>query len=62
MKQSKSISKTYNVQTKITDYYKPTKIYGYNDKTYEWHCLECGVSMGINNPRQLCGKIICDNF
>lgn len=22
-------------------------------------CTECGVDMGINNPRQLCGKTIC---
>ena len=61
MKQSKVISKTYNVQTKITDYYKPIKIYGYNDKTDEWHCLLCGISMGVDNPRQLCGKIRCNN-
>lgn len=62
MKQTKTIPKTYKVQTKITDYYKPIKIYGYNDKTDEWHCTLCGISMGSDNPRQLCGKIICYNF
>ena len=24
-------------------------------------CQVCGVDMGEHNPRQLCGKIICDN-
>jgi len=24
-------------------------------------CQVCGVDMGDNNPRQLCGKILCDN-
>ena len=22
-------------------------------------CIECGIDMGPNNPRQLCGKIRC---
>ena len=35
------------------------KIFGYNPETDSWHCLECGIDMGINNPRQLCGKIRC---
>lgn len=35
-------------------------IYGYNDKTGNWHCLECGDNMG-DNPRQLCGKGYCYN-
>jgi len=39
-------------QTKITDYYKVKKP---NDN----YCLECGISMGPNNPRQLCGKSVC---
>jgi hypothetical protein len=34
--------------------------YGYNIKTDNWHCLECGDNMG-NNPRQLCGKSYCLN-
>lgn len=46
-------------QAKITDYYKIKKIYGYNTKTCDWHCLECGISMGKNNPRQLCAKYYC---
>lgn len=24
-------------------------------------CLECGEDMGLNNPRQLCGKYMCYN-
>ena len=24
-------------------------------------CLECGEDMGIDNPRQLCGKTYCRN-
>lgn len=24
-------------------------------------CLECGEDMGLNNPRQLCGKTKCYN-
>lgn len=50
------------IQTLITDYYKPIKVYGYNEETEEWHCLECGISMGKHNPRQLCGKYCCDNI
>jgi len=37
------------------------KIYGYNPKTESWHCVLCGSDMGINNPRQLCGKSYCYN-
>ncbi len=49
-------------QTRITDYYKSNKIIrGYNIKTGEWHCLICGISMGKNNPRQLCAKTYCEN-
>lgn len=36
-------------------------VFGYNEKTGNWHCVECGENMG-NNPRQLCGKNICRNF
>jgi rubrerythrin len=54
--------KTYKT-TLITDYYKSVqkinKVYGYNLKTDEWHCIVCGISMGRNNPRQLCGKTKC---
>lgn len=24
-------------------------------------CVECGTDLGYGNPRQLCGKFICDN-
>lgn len=34
-------------------------VYGYNEKTNSWHCLECGDDMGPTNPRQLCGKYFC---
>ena len=37
------------------------KVYGYNEKTDSWHCTECGIDMGSINPRQLCGKIYCEN-
>lgn len=36
-------------------------VYGYNSKTDDWHCTLCGISMGRNNPRQLCRKTYCDN-
>lgn len=57
-------------QTLITDYFstKPsisTKkrkiVYGYNEETDSWHCMECGEDMGSCNPRQLCGKTYCVN-
>ncbi len=50
------------IQTKITDYYKIKTIYGYNSKTNEWHCMQCGISMGKHNPRQLCRKYYCENI
>ena len=50
------------IQTKITDYYKIKTIYGYNSKTNEWHCMQCGIHMGKNNPRQLCHKYYCENI
>ena len=41
---------------------KETKVVkGYNKATDSWHCLTCGVDMGPSNPRQLCGKWVCDN-
>lgn len=47
----------YNA-TKI-DLYEIIK--GYNPISDEWHCVTCGVSMGKNNPRQLCCKTYCEN-
>ena len=47
------------VQTIITDYYDKIKIYGYNKNTNNWHCMNCGINLGSNNPRQLCGKTYC---
>ncbi len=59
---NKNMNKVKSYKTTfITDYYKPKKVYGYNLKTQEWHCLLCGVSMGKNNPRQLCRKSYCEN-
>jgi len=49
------------IQPKITDFYYPKKVYGYNEQTHSWHCLMCGIDMGIHNPRQLCCKSYCDN-
>ena len=50
-------------QKLITNYYTPVecKVYGYNEKTQSWHCLQCGIDMGPQNPRQLCGKSYCYN-
>ena len=42
-----------------TDKDEPIVVYGYNMETDEWHCTHCGVSMGRNNPRQLCCKSYC---
>ena len=39
-----------------------TKIYGCNPATNCWHCLICGLNMGINNPRQYCKKTYCDQM
>ena len=50
------------IQKKITDYFTKEKVYGYNTKTDEWHCLICGESMGRNNPRQLCRKTWCPYY
>ena len=52
------------IQTSILLYMKPKNphiIYGYNEKTNNWHCMSCGDNMGPNNPRQLCGKSFCYN-
>jgi hypothetical protein len=34
---------------------------GYNSNTNSWHCIECGIDMGLCNPRQLCKKTYCEN-
>jgi hypothetical protein len=48
-------------QKLITDFFfkLEKKVYGYNEITNSWHCLTCGVDMGPQNPRQLCGKWRC---
>ena len=54
-------------QRLISEYYEADKskkqkiVYGYNSETNSWHCLTCGVDMGPQNPRQLCGKWMCPN-
>ena len=58
------ISHKKMIQTSILLYMKPKNphiIYGYNEKTNNWHCMSCGDNMGPNNPRQLCGKSFCYN-
>jgi hypothetical protein len=54
-------SDTSKKQTLITDFFLKIekKVYGYNEITNSWHCLTCGVDMGPQNPRQLCGKWRC---
>lgn len=52
------------IQSSIQSYMvnkQPKTVYGYNEKTNNWHCISCGDNMGPNNPRQLCGKFICHN-
>ncbi len=51
-------------QKYITDFFRKIKkkCYGYNYETDSWHCNICGIDMGTNNPRQLCGKIYCSNY
>jgi hypothetical protein len=52
-------------QRLISEYYETDKskkqkiVYGYNSETNSWHCLTCGIDMGPQNPRQLCGKWRC---
>lgn len=44
----------------MTDYYfhiNKNKIHNEEDN----YCIICNVSMGIHNPRQLCGKGHCEN-
>lgn len=36
-------------------------VLGYNPKKESWHCIGCGIDMGLNNPRQLCRKTYCEN-
>ena len=40
---------------------KNKKVYGYNRDTDSWHCIQCGIDMGQENPRQLCRKYYCEN-
>jgi hypothetical protein len=57
-----SISSTYTtnkIQTLITDYYINKQTNKQNDKKESCYCIECGVDMGPQNPRQLCGKTYC---
>jgi hypothetical protein len=35
------------------------KILNKNSNSIKNRCMECGIDMGENNPRQLCGKIRC---
>ena len=55
-------------QKLITDYFKTSNINKKrkrnnidDNETFSWNCLECGVDMGIDNPRQLCRKSYCGN-
>jgi hypothetical protein len=34
-------------------------IKGYDSVTGNWHCSICGINMGKDNSRQLCGKWYC---
>ena len=43
-------------QTLITDYFYK------ENKEKSNYCVDCGVDMGPQNPRQLCGKTICEKI
>lgn len=58
---SNSIDIVIDRDIKDIKYNLSDKIYGYNEETGNWHCLECGDNMG-DNPRQLCGKSYCFNY
>ena len=64
MKQ-KLITDFYSCENKLKKLkrteHQEEKVYGYNEKTDSWHCTECGIDMGPNNPRQLCKKFYCEN-
>jgi hypothetical protein len=47
-------------QALITDYYKPLKKRKFNYDTNR--CISCNIDLGIQNPRQYCGKIFCWNL
>lgn len=47
------IDETFGIPRKIT------RIFDEYREGMMNRCLECGVDMGIHNPRQLCGKYIC---
>ena len=61
MSSPSKMSPSKMVQSSIRSYMTPKikKIYGYDAKTQNWHCIVCGENMGPNNPRQLCGKSFC---
>ena len=56
------IQNIQNIQNIQKEKDKDKKVYGYNSLTSNWHCLECGINMGPNNSRQLCGKYMCLNL
>ena len=41
---------------------KPNAPTTFEKQEYKNLCLECGIDMGPQNPRQLCGKYICLNI
>lgn len=61
--ESDILSNNTNDTNGINNTNKKTRkiIYGYNPETGSWHCIECGVDMGPDNPRQYCRKSYCEN-
>lgn len=47
-------------QPLITSFFKEKE--KEKEKEPSWYCIECGVDMGPNNPRQFCGKYMCFNY
>lgn len=54
-------SKNNDNQTLITSFFNK-EIKEIKEKEISWYCVECGVNMGPNNPRQFCGKYMCFNY
>lgn len=40
-------------------FFRVHPISGWDEENETWRCVECGTDMGPNNPRQVCGKVVC---
>ena len=62
MKNQNSNKKQSLITTFFTKDVKEIKENKNIKKEDSWYCIECGVDMGPNNPRQFCGKYMCFNY